>query len=337
MNWFERLTGFCETEYAETRSRLAVDGTRLRSVVNGKSYAIGTLELVSLQTLRDRVAGGGALPGRLRVSLVRGDVRKMHQLPENSGALFQVASQFNLLEMMSPSITPEQGVTRYSGDPTQGPACAIAAGAATIYRNYFAEVAGCEGQTKDRQLNGLENLGTALSEASGQSVESMWSMENGYAMCSPAGLQAISGHLGSLSQDQLHTLGGKLRIGVHRDVEVTDSDAALRPLVSQAFCSALPVAYCSMPSTQWTSFATLILRAAYEATMWTAVLNAERGASNVVYLTRLGGGAFGNEDEWIDLAIRHALHRVRGTGLDVRLVSYGAPTAAVARLVKEFE
>ena len=64
----------------------------------------------------------------------------MHADPELDGALFQVASQFNLLEMTGPSATPEDGVTRYSADHTQGPACAIAAGAATIYRNYFAPV-----------------------------------------------------------------------------------------------------------------------------------------------------------------------------------------------------
>jgi hypothetical protein len=73
-----------------------------------------------------------------RVSVVTGDVRQMHRSPENAGALFQVASQFNLLEMTSYNVTPEQGVTRYKDDHTQGPACAIAAGAATIYRNYFA-------------------------------------------------------------------------------------------------------------------------------------------------------------------------------------------------------
>jgi hypothetical protein len=66
----------------------------------------------------------------------------MHQLPKYAGALFQVASQFNLLEMVSPEITPEHGVTRYQHDRTQGPACAIAAGAATIYRNYFAPISG---------------------------------------------------------------------------------------------------------------------------------------------------------------------------------------------------
>ena len=337
MNWFERLTGFRETEYYDTRSKLKVEGTRLRSMVNGKSYCIGTLELVSLQTLRDRVAAGSGLPGRLKVSLVRGDVREMHRRPENSGAMFQVASQFNLLEMMSPSVTPEQGVTRYERDPTQGPACAVAAGAATIYRNYLAKVDGYEGQTKDRQFDGLADLGSALREALGQSVESLWSMENGYAMCSPGGLHAISEHLELLSQDQVNALAGKLRIGVHLDVEVTDSDASQRPLVSQAFCSALPVAYSSIPAIQWQSFATLVLQAAYEATLSAAVLNAERGVSNVVFLTRLGGGAFGNDDDWIHHAIRNALTMVQGIGLDVRLVSYGPPTEAVAQLVKDFE
>lgn len=39
MDWFERLTGFRETSYDETRGRLEVDGCRLRSRVNGKSYA----------------------------------------------------------------------------------------------------------------------------------------------------------------------------------------------------------------------------------------------------------------------------------------------------------
>ena len=52
----------------------------------------------------------------------------MHGLPENRGALFQVASQFNMLEMVGPRVTPEEGVTRYEHDRTQGPACAMAAG-----------------------------------------------------------------------------------------------------------------------------------------------------------------------------------------------------------------
>ena len=177
MDWFERLTGFRETDYDDTRAKLRVDGSRLRSLVNGKSYGIGELELVSLQTLRERVKSAGRLPGRLKVSVVSGDVRQMHQLPENAGALFQVASQFNLLEMVSPEITPEHGVTRYEHDRTQGPACAIAAGAATIYRNYFAPVGGSHGQTRERQFDGLADLGEALSVALKQPVKALWEMQ----------------------------------------------------------------------------------------------------------------------------------------------------------------
>jgi hypothetical protein len=198
MDWFERLTGFREKSYDDTRTKLKVEGSRLLSVINGKSFGIGELELVPLQALRERVKSNGGLLGRLKVSVVTGDVRQMHQSPENAGALFQVASQFNLLEMVSPAVTPEHGVTRYQHDPTQGPACAIAAGAATIYRNYFAPVGGREGQTAERQFDGLADLGEALGETLNKPVEALWSMQNGYALCTRTGLDAIAEHLGAL-------------------------------------------------------------------------------------------------------------------------------------------
>src|SRR4051794_26986032 len=111
MDWFERLTGFPETSYAETRAKLAVAADRLISSVNGKSYRIGKLEVLPLETLRNR-SGSDAWPGgRLRVKIVQGDVREMHRSRQYESALFQVASQFNLLEMVGPAITPEDGVT----------------------------------------------------------------------------------------------------------------------------------------------------------------------------------------------------------------------------------
>jgi hypothetical protein len=183
MDWFERLTGFRETAYADTREKLRVEGRQLQSLINENSYGIGDLELVSLQALRERVKTARGLPGRLKVGVATGDVRQMHRFPENAGALLQVASQFNLLEMIGPEVTPENGVTIYQYDHTQGPACAIAAGAATIYRNYFAQVGGIDGQTKDRQFDGLADLGEVLSEALNQPIASLWEMRNGYALC----------------------------------------------------------------------------------------------------------------------------------------------------------
>ena len=61
--------------------------------------------------------------------------------------------------IVSPGVSPEDGVTRYMHDPTQGPACAIAAGAATVYRNYFVPVGEACGQTAARQLDALAPLG----------------------------------------------------------------------------------------------------------------------------------------------------------------------------------
>jgi hypothetical protein len=337
MDWFERLTGFKETNYAETRTKLAVDGDRLKSLVNGKDYGIGELELVSLETLRARLQSAGGRLGRLRVSLVTGDVRQMHRESEYAGALFQVASQFNLLEMVGPSVTPEHGVTIYQHDYTQGPACAIAAGAATIYRNYFANVNGAEGQTAKRQLDGLAELARSLGEALGRPVEALWEMRNGYALCSEVGLADIAEYIRAIAPSLVDNLRGKLAIGLHHNVEVTDGVVANpAPTVSQAFCSALPVAYSRVPAAKWEAFASLVLEAAYEATMCAAVLNAERGGSNIVLLTSLGGGAFGNDEAWIDSAIRRALKMASGFELDVRLVSYDVPTATFRQIVRDY-
>jgi hypothetical protein len=336
MDWFETLTGFRETDYDGTRAKLKVEGSRLRSRVNGKDYGIGDLELVPLQSLRESVKSASGLPGRLKVSVVTGDVRQMHRSPENTGALFQVASQFNLLEMVSPTVTPEQGVARYQNDHTQGPACAIAAGAATIYRNYFVPVNGSHGQTTERQLDGLADVGGTLAAALNQPVKSLWEMKNGYALCTRAGLDSIADHLGSLQPEQLDILRGKLCVGLHRDVEVTDTEGERQPMVSQIFCSALPVAYTRVPPAHWEAFASLVLEAAYEATMSAALLNAKRGASNVVLLTQLGGGAFGNHDDWIHAAMRRSLETMWEFDLDVKLVSYGAPSRAIAQIARDF-
>ena len=336
MDWFEKLTGFREDGYEATRARLEVADGRLRSRINGASYGIGELELVSLEALRERASAAGPLPGRLRTSVVQGDVRSMHRSPENAGALFQVASQFNLLEMTSQDLTPEDGVTRYAGDPTQGPACAIAAGAATIFRNYFAPVDGAEGQTARRQFDGLADLGATLSRATKLPVGELWTMQNGYALGTRTGLDAIGRHLGTLGAEEIDVLRGKLRVGIHRDVEVTEAAGPSLPRVSQAFCSALPVAYSDVAAVHWEPFARLVLEAAYEATLWAAVLNARRGGSEVVFLTLLGGGAFGNDSRWIHGAIRRALGLVKGFDLDVRVVSYGAPPKELVTMGEEF-
>ncbi|WP_172122508.1 hypothetical protein [Devosia sp. 919] len=337
MDWFEKLTGFPEAGYEETKDKLIVADRRLHSRVNDASYGVGEIELVSLGTLRTRAQLAGPPRGQLKASVVTGDVRAMHSDPLHADALFQVASQFNLLEMVGPDVTPEQGVTRYQFDRTQGPACAMAAGAATIFRNYFVPVGGSRGQTASRQIDAIQELGAVLSEAVGMQIDALWTMRNGYVLVTQPGLEAISGYLRTISTAELDKLRAKLCIGVHSDVEVTDVEGSKPQFVSQAFCSALPVAYNRVRGPHWEPFARLVLEAAYEATIWSGVLNARRGASNIVFLTFLGGGAFGNAEDWIDAAINRSLHLAARFDLDVRLVSYGKPSANKLKLVEKFK
>lgn len=319
-DWFERLTGFAEDGYAATQARLRVEGEELVSTVNGKRYGVGELTLPALADLRARVN-----PARGQRSSVRalvGEARALHRDPEFAGALFQVASQFNVLEMTSENVTPEQGVARYAWDPTQGPACAIAAGAATIYRNYFVPFPDGVGQTARRQVDNLAGVGAALAEYTGLAVEQLWEMRNGYALCTPEGLRAIAWLLESASEEVRDDLRGRLAIGLHRNVEVTDVDGDERRLVCQAFCSALPVGY-GVRSGDWGPLARLVLEATYEATLLAAAEQAGAGGSNTVLLTRVGGGVFGNDPAWIDAAIERALGVVSDAGLDVRMVQRG--------------
>jgi len=103
--------------------------------------------------------------------------------------------------------------------------------------------------------------------------------------------------------------------------------------MTRAYCSALPVAYSSQSSEQWEPFARLVLEAAYEATLHVALLNAERTGNRQVYLTLLGGGAFGNDSDWIMAAIERATRRFASTDLDIFIVSYRASNSDVKRMV----
>jgi hypothetical protein len=104
-----------------------------------------------------------------------------------------------MLEIISPSITPERGVTGHALDRTQGPGCAIAAGAGTIWRNYLVPLDGQRGQTASRQLNGIVALGNALSaalalEPGSMKQNAMICVVNSTSVCirilrSPSGMQ----------------------------------------------------------------------------------------------------------------------------------------------------
>ena len=329
--WFETLTGFPEESPQQVRAHMTVVGQTLTSQVNGKAFVCGTLETPSLAELRARVQASGYKAGRLAVREVIADVQHLHTNAAHAGALFQVASQCNLLEMVSPDITPERGVSSYEHDHTQGPACAIAAGAGTIYRNYFAPVHGHIGQSAHHQIDCLADLGVAL----GNTESRLWEMRNGYVLATSSGLREIAQRLRAASESELDALRQLLRIGIQWQTQVTLNDAI--HTVSQAYCSALPVAYSPHAASLWAAFAQLVLDASYEATLGAAIVNATRYGHKRVFLTLLGGGAFGNDTDWIMASMHRAFTLHRQADLDVAIVSYSASNPAVQRLVRHME
>ena len=327
MTWFQRITGIEEQSPEQVRDQLSLDGDCI-VCPDGKRIAFGRLETPQLSELRKAIADLKEESRSSTLGEIVGDVRGLHADPANAGAFFQVASQFNLLEMTGPNVTPERGVGIYENDQTQGPACAIACGAGTIYRNYFAGFDGRIGQTADKQIDCSADLGLQL----GNTDQRFWKMQNGYLFPTDDGLAEITETIRSASQADRDALLAQLRIGLQLDAEVTLHGTGHR--VSQAYCSALPVAYGNQPTDDWTEFAKLILDAAYEATLAAAAINANQSGNRVVYLTLLGGGVFGNRDRWIINAIERAFHKYRQYGLDIRIVSYRQSKPAVAELVK---
>jgi hypothetical protein len=320
--------GFREESWQQVRDNITVVGNRLESAVNGQSPIYGALETPSLGDLRSRVQQSSPPAGKLSIRQIVADVQQLHTDESEAGSLFQVASQFNLLEMAAPSLTPEDGVAIYAQDRTQGPACAVAAGAGTIYRNYFADVNGHSGQTTDRQIDCLADLGAVL----GNAGEQLWQMRNGYVFATQEGLAAIAATLAQSSEQELDELRALLRVGIQWQTQVTLEQS--QHLVSQVYCSALPVAYNRHPQQDWQAFATLVLEASYEACLCAGVLNAVQHGHHRVYLTLLGGGVFGNDMAWIVQAMERALVHYSEFELDVVVVSYGQSNPHIQQLVE---
>jgi len=215
----------------------------------------------------------------------------------------------------------------YAHDPTQGPACSLAAAAATVYRNYFAPVAGVPGQTRERQLDNLDALAASLGQPG-----AYFEVRNGYTFSDAARLQALAKRLAELDRERLL---GAVKIGLQTDVGVTFARRFVEPAeptsVSQSFCSAISCGYTREPLELWAPLAGLVLDASYEATLWAAALHSP---ARRVWLTFVGGGAFGNRKQWIGAAIGRALARLADVDLDVRIAHYRRRDEELVELIE---
>ena len=329
-DWFHTLTGLKEAGLSGPMAdQFLIEGDFITSKANSRRMRAGTFETPTLAELRLQTEQlvDEQPTGPIRVREHIGDAEDLHLDVKNAGALIQAASQFNALEMSSPSVTPEDGITRYQHDHTQGPACAIACGAGTIWRNYLLERPdGTRGQRANSQVDCLKDL---ISECG-----TSFTMKNGYALPTNEQLQHANTHLSTLADAEREALGDLLRIALMRHTEVTAPQIP-EPghNVTQAYCSALPLGYSSHSQTDWEPLARLVLDATYDATLNAARINAAATGNPNTYLTLVGGGVFQNPISWIVQAIERALSRHQDSGLQVALVSFRQPNPAIKHLL----
>lgn len=296
--------------------------------INGRIFHVGPFSTPTVGQLFD--AAASSRRHLLSVTSLVGETRALHLDPANEGAVFQVASQFNCLEMISPRSTPDDGITIYARDHTQGPASAMACPAALFVRNYAIAVdAGGRllrgegnGQTKragGHQLNLLARTGIPHR------------YQNGYAFLSPASAALV------LKRDA-HRLLRNIMVGVHENT-ATASRTGHR--VTQVFTSALPLAYidasagdapASHPGVK--RLARLCLFAAFVSTLCVAELRArETGKRVKCYLTSVGAGAFGNTADSVKGAMTAAFAACSAFNVDAIVVTHGggAPRRRIVR------
>lgn len=329
ISWFDELVGFEESSPAVVRENILIENEKLISKANGRKFIHGALRVPTLNALEHEVRKVASTGHGFSVSQIVDDVCLIHRAPVNQGALIQAASQFNLLEMMSPEISPEDGIGIYEQDGTQGPACAISCGAGAIFRNYFVELEGQIGQSASRQINCLSEIERLLSPHLGK----IWDLENGYAFTSESKLGSLNAYLSKLNDGEINEIQSALRIGIQAGTQVTTAEGG--HCLSQAYCAAMPIGYSGMEPDVWEPIARIILNATYKATLAAAVLNAFATGNSNVYLTLVGGGVFQNPIEWICDAIFEAAIAYRNYPLNCQIVNYGEPNETVSALVEK--
>ncbi len=325
-NWFEELFGFKEGPYPWTQKQFEVDGPWLTSKHSDRRYQFGHFSTPTISELRQFVKRDVG-PSTLTHEVV-GDALLLHADPANAGDMFQVASQFNALEFPSPETTPEDGITNYEYDATQGPACSLAAAAGTVYRNYLVKLNGHTGQTAQHQINNLHSLENMLSSGP------HWEVTNGYVESSAQQLSNLAAGIRKYDRDDLV---GAVRIGLQSQTEVTFTDRFTvnrEPhLVSQAYCSAISCGYSAVETESWEPITTIALDAAYEGTLLAAAIMRDQGiGTGRVWLTFIGGGVFGNKDDWIMKSMQRAIQLSADLSLHIVIAHYGELRAPFSQL-----
>ena len=324
-NFFEDVVGLSEDlfrQYPERIKEARPEPGKLKNLRTGEVFDSGRFTLKTLGELRaqDRPSVQKDIAGTFHLLYSRDDpsqldIGHLQSLPTFQNALFQVASNFNALELMGPY--DKRAMTQLSAyilDQTQGPYASISAAPGLIARHYYAfEKQGMSPETWSQQYDGpqLEML-----------RETPLRVRNGYVMLEEESLEQPA-----LPED--------MAVLVHRNIEVTFGQsrdhehrrlANKTQLIDQVFTATLDLGsrqrhFLESAPKEVTSLGKALLRAAYEATLLAAI----QGGNRKVVLTLIGGGVFCNPSSWIVEAIEDLLPLIVESGLTVYLNAFRGP------------
>lgn len=319
-NWFKQVFGFDENvldvqEYIREEKRQ--DGVYLisKAFTPERAFNSGFFHIKSISDFNLKPRGGGTFN---IVSGKRGrypslcSVTQAHSMPQNNGATFQAASNFNCLEFVSKHQKASAGIVDYPADHTQGPYCAISTPASILYRNYFVEVDGDKGQLKN-EINLLSK--TPFEIAHGypniKEVKELknyktfnWADQNNYQMgvhtnCHVLINQDAKGHLFLVDNKQI---------------------------AHHVYCAALDFGGSVPLNDLFLDIGFQILRASYKITVLAAWENSLKypglQGSKKLYLTLLGGGVFNNPRPSIVSAIVEQEQLIVDSGLQVYCIFF---------------
>ena len=323
INFFANITQEPETDYKPDHSKIIVEninGNRNFKIKNtdDQEFNAGYFEQITLGKLRKEapVFSNRQDNGPIKLTIMYAqenrrtvDIGALQADPKNIDAVFQVASNFNALESTYHTELPR--LVDYIHDYTQGPFASISAAPGLILRQYY-----CfwekftntpnkwpmqkqnEGKiSSDSHINLLERLGVTT--------------QNGY----------IVSDIENITPENFNNF----KIGFHSNIQVTSGLAQgdqhqtfydPNQLINQVFAAAINMGQYRDAEEQ----AKLILKWTYEATLKAAFCKGKKR----VFLTRMGGGAFGNDPRWIEDAIIEAIKDpfLANSGLEVILNNF---------------
>ena len=323
-SWFEQLFGFKESP-RQVQAHLTCsregENVLITSDVNHQTYNAGNFQLRTPSSFKNLPVRGG---GTLNILVGHGyrtkqynliDALSSQSIPENDGASYVAASNFNCLEFVGARQTASDGVTNYVYDFTQGPYLALGCPQSAVYRNYFYEHPdGTIGQiNKEIELLGKTPI----------------TVQHGHALISKEDAKKLVE-----SKFDFHN-PDNFYVGVHKNCQVLltqqgNSFARSQDnlLATHIYMAALNYANHTQPCEESMMIGKCILESEYKSAILAAWENSfemekqGRKGARKLYLTLVGGGVFDNPISMICEAIVSSEKEIIDSGLEVTIVFY---------------